>query len=508
VRIWDAERQRQLGIIFPGAGGPYDWLVTAPNGSFDGSPGGWDAILWRFGGQTFDVAEPEAFFNDFFSPGLLVDLILRHELSGRTLASVDRRSPHVRIEVRGARPYGRTVRVRVAVSEAPADAAHARGSGARDLHLLRNGSLVRLWQDDALHGKSTATFEATVKLVAGTNDLQAYAFNSAGVRNAAAETSIFATNAVARRGTAYVVAFGVNRYANPAFSLRYAAKDAFAFAQQLSEQESNLPQFASVDVLSMTDGEATRNGILSALGRLARRVQPEDVVYIYFAGHGLAYRDRYYLIPYDLGYTGRKTSIDAQSFNLVLRHAVSDLDLASALLPVDAGRIVLVIDACQSGEALGDVKRIGPMNAKGLAQLAYDKGMYVLAASQGDQAALESSRYGHGLLTYALVEQALRERQAAAPESPNYVILRQWLAFAQSRVPELQRALMQSAQNAGRDLAFVPGEERTIPSADDRTLQRPRVFFPRYADNDEFVVATFPRPGYGRYSKPRALTSR
>ena len=111
-------------------------------------------------------------------------------------------------------------------------------------------------------------------------------------------------------------------------------------------------------------------------------------------------------------------------------------------------------------------------------------------------------------MTYALVEQALRERQAAAPESPNYVILRQWLAFAQSRVPELQRALMQSAQNAGRDLAFVPGEERTIPSADDRTLQRPRVFFPRYADNDEFVVATFPRPGYGRYSKPRALTSR
>ena len=77
------------------------------------------------------------------------------------------------------------MRVRVAVSEAPADAAHARGSGARDLHLLRNGSLVRLWQDDALHGKSTATFEATVKLVAGTNDLQAYAFNSAGVRNAA-----------------------------------------------------------------------------------------------------------------------------------------------------------------------------------------------------------------------------------------------------------------------------------------------------------------------------------
>ena len=60
-------------------------------------------------------------------------------------------------------------------------------------------------------------------------------------------------------------------------------------------------------------------------------------------------------------------------------------------------------------------KRRGPMNSKGLAQLAYEKGMYILTAAQSYQAALEASRIGHGYLTYALVEEGLRplaERRA------------------------------------------------------------------------------------------------
>jgi len=492
VRLWDARRDRQLGQIFPGAGGADDWLIAATNGSFDGSPGGWESLLWRFGGQTLDVAEPETFFNDFFSPGLLADLVARREPSAATLATIDRRSPRVALSVLARPPYGRTIRVRVSVAQAPPDATHERGSGAGDVRLFRNGSLVYLWPGDALHGSRAAVLEAAVKLTAGTNQLQAYAFNSDGVRSASAETELLGPRTLARRAKAYVLAIGVNSYANREFSLRYAASDAGAFGRELSDQEARLYGSAEVDVVTLTDRQATKSGIRAALAALARRAQPEDAVYIYFAGHGVAYGDRYYLIPHDLGYSGPEASIDAAGFDSILRHSLSDLDLAAALLPIDAHRIVLVIDACESGQALGDVKKIGPMNNKGLAQLAYEKGMYVLAASQGDQAALESSRYQHGLLTYALIEEALREREAVAPQSPDYLVLRQWLAFAQLRVPQLQLAMMQSAQRAGRAIAVVPGEERTIARAADRTLQRPRVFDPPYADSDGFVVAVFP----------------
>ncbi len=76
---------------------------------------------------------------------------------------------------------------------------------------------------------------------------------------------------------------------------------------------------------------------------------------------------------------------------------------------LDAGHLLLIIDACNSGQALeAEEKRRGPMNSKGLAQLAYEKGMYILTAAQSFQAALEAAQLGHGLLTYALVEEGLK----------------------------------------------------------------------------------------------------
>jgi hypothetical protein len=54
---------------------------------------------------------------------------------------------------------------------------------------------------------------------------------------------------------------------------------------------------------------------------------------------------------------------------------VSDIELEEALKPLDVDQLLLVIDACNSGQALYAVdERRGPMNTRGLAQLAYEKG--------------------------------------------------------------------------------------------------------------------------------------
>ena len=94
----------------------------------------------------------------------------------------------------------------------------------------------------------------------------------------------------------------------------------------------------------------------------------------------------------------------------ILSHSISDVELEEAVEGLDAGHLLLVIDACNSGQALeAEEKRRGPMNSKGLAQLAYEKGMYILTAAQSYQAALEAAQLGHGLLTYALVEEGLED---------------------------------------------------------------------------------------------------
>jgi uncharacterized caspase-like protein len=235
--------------------------------------------------------------------------------------------------------------------------------------------------------------------------------------------------------------------------------------------------------------QATKAKLLAALKHLAEVAQPEDAVFIYYAGHGTASGPRFYVIPHDLGYTGTRNDLDEAAVKAVLEHSVSDLELDQAFEGIDAGEIVLVIDACRSGQALqADDPRQGPMNSKGLAQLAYEKGMYILTASQGYQAALEASSYGHGLLTYALVEEGLKSSKADDEPKDGQITLREWLDYASQEVPQLELELMQAAQKRGMDVAIVEGEQK-MKEIEKRSLQRPRVFYRREPEAEPFVVA-------------------
>ena len=72
--LWDAQTGERLATLVSLYDGG-DWLVVTPDGLFDGSPAAWDQILWRFSQNTFDVAPVETFFNEFFHPGILADLV-------------------------------------------------------------------------------------------------------------------------------------------------------------------------------------------------------------------------------------------------------------------------------------------------------------------------------------------------------------------------------------------------------------------------------------------------
>jgi WD40 repeat protein len=123
-----------------------DWLVVAPDGLFDGTPGAWNQLSWRFSGDTFDVAPVEIFFQSFYHPGLLAEIASGHvPKAPADIADVDRRQPAATLTstTTGSTPVvSRTVHLDLTVSEAPPDAKHASGSGARDLRLFRNGTLV------------------------------------------------------------------------------------------------------------------------------------------------------------------------------------------------------------------------------------------------------------------------------------------------------------------------------------------------------------------------------
>jgi len=216
-------------------------------------------------------------------------------------------------------------------------------------------------------------------------------------------------------------------------------------------------------------------------------MQPEDAVFIHFAGHGTAQGQRFYLLPHDLGYAGERTALDAAGLQTILEHGISDEELERAVEGIDADKLLMVIDACNSGQALeAEERRRGPMNSKGLAQLAYEKGMYVLTASQSFQAALEADKFGHGLLTYALVIEGLNKGAADSDPTDGKVIAREWLDYATRRVPQIQVEMMSEARRLGRVLNFVVdprgGRENLV-------AQHPKIFYRREVEPDAWVVA-------------------
>src|SRR6185436_13596440 len=159
--------------------------------------------------DTFNVAPIEWFFNEFYYPGLLSDIFAgKRPRVAQDVSKKDRRQPIVKLSVAGAIDgvSSRTVKVKIDIADAVADKDHTQGSGARDLRLFRNGSLVKVWHGDALKGQSAVTLEEEVTLIAGANRLTAYAFNRDNVKSKDANLSLTGAESLQRAGTAWVIA--------------------------------------------------------------------------------------------------------------------------------------------------------------------------------------------------------------------------------------------------------------------------------------------------------------
>lgn len=482
-----------------------DWLVATPDGLFDGSPAAWKFLLWRFAGNTFKSAPVESFFNEFYYPGLLADIFAnKNPHAKQDIVDKDRRQPGVTIAA-AASPNAdgahreRTLQIKLEIAEAPAEADYREGSGARDVRLFRNGLLVRTWDGDVLQGSGKKTIETSVPIVAGENRFTAYAFNRDNVKSADDVLSVVGAESLRRSGTAYLIVAGVGDYSNPQYNLNYSVADATAIGQQLKQQQELVARYNPIVVVSLLNKEATRKNILLALRLLAgaagatlppnapadlqkiKQAQPEDAVIFYFSGHGTAVEDRFYLIPHDMGYMGPRSRLNREGLAVIISHSISDLELEDALKPVDVDQLLLVIDACNSGQVLNaEEQRRGPMNAKGLAQLAYEKGMYVLTASQSDEVAFESEGLKHSYLAYALVEEGIKSSAADADRN-GQLLLKEWFDYATDRVPQIAKQKV------------VAGKQLEEVDPDERRVQRPRVFNMREGGAEKFVIASFVR---------------
>ncbi|HXG94940.1 MAG TPA: tetratricopeptide repeat protein [Blastocatellia bacterium] len=202
------------------------------------------------------------------------------------------------------------------------------------------------------------------------------------------------------RGKLWAVVIGISSYKNipPEGQLRFAHRDAEDFAAFL--RSPNGGGFPSTQIKLLLNADATLSAVRTALGTwLPRSVEPDDIVYIFFAGHGVVESDTDgYLLAHD--------SDPQNLYATALPIAELDRIITERLR---ARIVVLMADACHSGK-IGWTSRGAEREVligRYLDEVGKSgAGVVRLLATRADERSYEDTRWGggHGAFTYFLLE--------------------------------------------------------------------------------------------------------
>jgi len=520
TQIWTTNIPKKVVelITFPNQ----KWAVVAPDGRYDtNSPGDLSGLSWVMPDDPSTSLPVEIFMKEYFEPRLLPRLLKGEALpSIKSVAELNRVQPKIEIvQITPNRDNLALISVTIKVAGNQKDFQRngkiiTQTTGVHDLRLFRDGQLVAYAPKTAGEIKLdplTNNTKLTLKNIRlprkkGIKQVEfsAHAFNDDGVKSSTVrKTYTLPKNLQPRKGNVYLISIGVNAYENPAWDLNFAANDARAIQAVLSKKiaaaQSNYAAIVPITLISeyqyqqgqriLTSNRATKPIIQALFNKLAgqtiestllagipnadklQTAQPEDLLLLSFSSHGHAdNKGNFYLFPYDIGPGNNKEITES-----LLSHTISSEELSLWLRDVDAGDMVMIIDACHSAASVeGEGFKPGPMGSRGLGQLAYDKGMRILTASQADDIALEHDDLEHGFLTYSLIQDGIQAGKADWKPQDLQIMLGEWLQYGEKRVPELYAEVRNGklkTYNRGR---VIREEKELSPSS--RFGQQPSLF--------------------------------
>jgi uncharacterized caspase-like protein len=232
----------------------------------------------------------------------------------------------------------------------------------------------------------------------------------------------------AARPALHVLAVGISSYRDASWNLGFARTDAEALGRFLAQATHKL--FQPVNVKVLTDAAATWPDIRRAITEIADAARPEDVVLIYFAGHGIAIERRFYLLPHEMR---AETTLEED----VRKFGIADAALQDTLRKIRAVKRVVILDACESGTALEVLARSLAAQRAALEMLARAEGVFVVAAATRQQEAIEVPELGHGVLTYALLSGLGAKGTEPATGAGGVVTMYGLVEYISRKVPEL-----------------------------------------------------------------------
>ena len=412
------------------------WILWTPSGYYDASPGGEDFIGWHVNNGPDQAA-------DFFPASRFRSAYYRPDIIDRVLVSMNEtEAVHLSNEQTGRKASVVSIREKlppVVAIVSPADGTEFTGSSVNIGYSVRSQEPVTALKvlvdgrpvvEEGAGKPVKESGEVAVTIPPRDCDISVIAQNRSS-------TSEPATIRLRWKGAVaggpfeinpklYVLAVGVSAYQDAGLRLDLAAKDASDFGAAWNEQKGLL--YSAVEVRTLTDVQATKGNILDGLEWLQRQVTGKDIAVLFFAGHGINDpMGGFYFLPVDADLEKLK------------RTGVSQFDITATVAGI-AGKVLVFMDACHSGNLMGKVKRRGVVNTRSVINelASAENGAVVFSSATGRQYALENKEWGNGAFTKGVVEGI---RGKADYNATGRITLNMLDLYVSERVKELTQGL-------------------------------------------------------------------
>jgi hypothetical protein len=252
-------------------------------------------------------------------------------------------------------------------------------------------TLEALGQDEArllgLEGQNASRFWAETTLPMDRDTV--------GVVAQAASGAVSQAMAAPRIGERWAVIVGIGDYLSEGIpDLKFAGDDGEAVYRFLTSPAAG--PFAEDHVVFLRDEEATGVALREALFVFLQQASKDDLVVIYFAGHGAPdprRPDNLYLLPYDA------------DLGLLAATGFPMWDVKTALRrQIDAERVIVFADACHAAGTQEGLYDENPI-AGGFSELFTPSRRLIMTAADTNEYSFEDGRWGgHGVFTHFLIE--------------------------------------------------------------------------------------------------------
>ena len=443
TKVWDIETAQEIITHF--SIGSKDWLVTTTQGFFNGTGDAQKQVFFVSGLDSYAL---NRFFDKYYNPQEIKKAYESGIDSDKRQGLLQQLSeyPPPKVEITTPKQGDEFSIAKLEVLTKITN----EGGGLKSVSLILNGKVVERKEEDFYEKlpKGKSVFQKfNLELVPGLNTINIRAANDQYIESQSSQVLVNYTSKE-ESSICYVLAIGINEYKNPALNLNYAFDDASAFSSIIKTAGAGL--YDRVEVHKIFNTDATKANILGVLDILSQKIGPNDVFYLYYAGHGSMVDDEFYFIP-----TENTRLYSSEKLN---KDGISATFLQQKLMKIQALKQMVLIDACQSGGSVELLAQRGAREEKAMAQLSRSAGIHVLSAAGSEQFATEYAEIGHGVFTYVLLE-GLSGKADGAPKDGS-VSIYELKSYIENLVPEYSQKFKGQVQypytfSKGQDFPIV-----------------------------------------------------